>query len=289
MNGLDGINIDKASDFQGIINKIAQEKGNFSYAKLGEAIGLSRERARQIVKKFNLIVPDNKAELEDLKKLVETGEVSNYTPEELYKRYRRTIAKDFIRGYVIAKGKLFAKSKNGVFQEFIGKVQVEEKTIDELYSDFCTMYPHRKMSHWAFSVALYERGLNYKRKRAKRTFNEDCSKITIASAKFIEFVQEHNIDCTLYSIAQLVSIYEKITGDSISSSMVRKVVVRNNLNSPSIKSIALANRVKALGMNLKGVTTQEIMKAHNEKFPLVPVTMRHFYSYYMKALFENEE
>mgnify|MGYP001306936098 CR=1 FL=1 len=285
---------DRRESYQKTINEVVQKLNGKKFCKVhfAEAIGVSRERARQIINRFDLQIPNENylesPEFADLKKLVMSGEISSFTPEELYEnRYKKALPKDLIRGYVSYKGKCFISSRSGFFKTFFDNINTEDFTLEELYEEFKKMFPNKaeKMNFWAFSVSCYERGIAYKKiRKPKSNTSKDEIAFRQSVIEFKDFVEKNNIDCSLYSVSQMALVYEKLGGVKFTIPKMRKVILKAGLDHVSVKSIALNNRLLSLGIDLKASTNDEIVKAHNDKFPLVPIVRRDLNSYYVYFL-----
>lgn len=110
--------------YQEIINEIIKQHGkdNFTYRLMGEKLEVSKQRAKQIVDYYQLDIPSYdyfaSKECADLKKLIESNEVSQFTFQELYeKRYKRFLPHAFIMGLVSASGRTLLKKTTRLYMK----------------------------------------------------------------------------------------------------------------------------------------------------------------------------
>lgn len=297
MEILDKKKVDKAREknkifYQGKIDKIVSKLKSvnvkFSNNKLAHELGVSRERARQIIQEYDLQVPKydylNSEEFKDLKALVESGEVVNFTPEQLFKdRYKEFLPKDLIRGYVSSSGKGFTKTRKGVYNEFFSKTTTEDKELEELFGEIKAMFPMKRFNYWSFCMAVWDRALPYKKKRK----GSDNSRVLKATAEvnkeseaFLNFIKKNKIDCSLYAISQIMAMFNQDREVAIDVKIMRKVLLRNSIVIAKTKSVALVNRLMSLNIDLKAHSFDEIVEMHNEKFPNVKTAKKDLYNYY---------
>lgn len=268
----------------------------FTNKRFAEELNVSRERARQIIKYYSLVVPKcdyySSEQFKDLKRLVESGEVVNFTHEQLYKeRYKEYLPKDLIRGYVSYNGKGFSITKNGILNEFFSKVQTEGKELEEIFFELQSMYPDKKHNYWAFCENISNRGLPYKRKRKYGTRPKEriaSEKLTKISNELLKIIDSENIDCSLYSSSQLLQLFNSKLKTKIDKVILRKFILRNSIDIAKTKSFALINRIKSLGMNTTDNSFEEMATVHNKNFPMFPVSKKSLSSYYFLPLMTKQ-
>ena len=89
---------------------------------MGEKLEVSKQRAKQIVDYYQLDIPSYdyfaSKECADLKKLIESNEVSQFTFQELYeKRYKRFLPHAFIMGLVSASGRTLLRKTTRLYMK----------------------------------------------------------------------------------------------------------------------------------------------------------------------------
>lgn len=159
--------------YQEIINEIIKQHGkdNFTYRLMGEKLEVSKQRAKQIVDYYQLDIPSYdyfaSKECADLKKLIESNEVSQFTFQELYeKRYKRFLPHAFIMGLVSASGRTLLKKNNkALYEEFFSKTKTHDKTKRELFAEAQAMFPDKRFNYSSFCSDLDERKIPFKRLR----------------------------------------------------------------------------------------------------------------------------
>ncbi len=280
----------KKTKYQEAINEIIEKLNGkkFCKAHFAQAISVSRERARQIIDIYKLDVPTRDLlksnEFQKLKILVDS-DVKEFSLEDLYKKFNRSLPKDFIRSYVFYKNKIFKESKHGVLKLFLKSVNVEEFTLEELFLEFLKTYPSQSkdFNYWSFSVYCYARNIKYKRirnQKTKITKNEELLQKMVS--EFSDFIKKNDIDCSLYSISQIVHLYKELGGVELSISKMRQILLKcgSGEEYESVKSIALNNRLKTLNIDLKNSSKDEIVKVHNEKYKLTPIDKKDLVNWY---------
>ena len=270
-----------------VIRSLKDKK--FSSSKLAIELGVSRERARQIIREYDLVVPSydylNSEQFADLKELVESGDVANFTSEELYReRYKKFLPKDLIRGFVSSSGKYFSNTKKGIYAKFFANTITEDKDVDELFLAIQEMFPKKKFSYWAFSVAVYERRIPYKKKRTIKFPNSRATnaknEVDKLSEEILKFLEEGEIESIHYNISQLMGMFNEERKDKVEVPLFRRVLLVNGIDTSRTKSLAFVNRVLSLNIDFKEHTFDEIVELHNNKFPNLKATKKDLYNHY---------
>jgi len=283
--------------YQSRLDKVVNSLGGkkFSNIYFAEEMNVSRERARQIIKYYDLVVPkcdyQSSEQFKDLKRLVDSGEIVNFTHDQLYKdRYKEFLPKDLIRGFVSYSGKGFSVTKNGVLNEFFSKVKTEGKELEEIFYELQSMYPMKKHNYWSFCMDIFNRGLPYKKKRNHKLREREIiasDKLAKASGELLAFIEVHKLDCQFYSSSQLLELFNLGRKEKLDRGLFRKVILRNGIVVAKTKSFALVNRLTSLNLNFKDHSFEEVVRIHNEKFPIFQVSKRVLYSYYYFPLMEK--
>lgn len=280
----------KKAKYQKIIDEILEKLDGKRFCKshFAQHLSVSRERARKIIEVYELDFPQKdllkSREFDDLKALV-NSDVNEFSLCQLTEKYYGILPMDFIRSYVFYKNKILKESKHGVLKMFFKFVDVEKFTLKELYLKFLKEYPIQSLgfNYWSFSVYCYSRSIKYKRVRNQKVrLNENEDYWNKMTSEFNEFLVSNNIDCSLYSISQLVYIYKKLSGVELSISSMRKILLKCGYGEEyeSVKSIALNNRLKTLNIDLRNSSKDEIVKTHNEKYKLTPIDRKDLANWY---------
>ncbi|MHA6898005.1 hypothetical protein [Ralstonia pseudosolanacearum] len=283
--------------YQGVVDELIKQHGEdkFTYRLFGEKLGFTKQRAKQLIDYFQLKIPTHNyfgsTECADLKKLIQSNQVGQYTFQEIYEeRYKKLLPKKFIRSLVASAGKTFAKSTDkALYGEFLSKTKTEDKTKQELFADLKAMFPGRVLNYSSFCSDLNKRRLPFKRKRRESLGNKNLvAKLMRENhALLIEgFVRAAAISPALYSTSQLHVLYEdyakKNGKPSIDYLAFRKSVALNNVPVAKSKPLALLARLLRLGIDLKANSLQEIAEAHNAQFPLFPTIPKMLNDYVLK-------
>lgn len=291
---------DRKTHYQNIINEVLVEHGeqNFTYRILGGALNVSKQRAKQIADYYDLEVPSSKylsAECTDLKALIESNEVTQYTLNELHKeRYKKALSQNLITSLVKSAGlKLRQESFRYILDEYISKINSKEKTKREMFDDVQAMYPEKIFNFSSLCDYINKRKIPFKRIRISATnsrWNENRSRRQNLSNLINEFLASTAVDPSLFDATQLHVQYEVFAKDNNKQSIeyleFRKICVQNKIPIAKQKSLAMLKRVLALGINLKAHNTTEIASIHNVKYPQFAITIKELNYYVMKPSFD---
>lgn len=288
----------KKGYYQRIVNDIIKEHGkdNFTYRLMGEALEVSKQRAKQIVDYYGLSIPTynyfGSKECADLKRLIETNEVSQYTFKDLYeKRYKRFLPRAFIMELVgNAEKNLLRLTNKAHYKEFFSKTKTEDKTKRELFAEVQAMFPHRKFNYSSFCSDLDERNIPFKRQRSVFVGNKNLNfrmKREAATKLIQEFLTATAVDPTLYAMDQFYVLYEQHTNGKkrkfIEYITFRETATFMKVPFSRTKPIALRNRLLNLGIDLKAHDSKEIVDCHNARYPLFPITSKMLNAYGLQS------
>ena len=292
------MNKNKKEYYQGIINELIESHGEekFTYRLFGERMNSSKQRAKQVVDNFKLVVPSRdyfgSAECADLRELIQSNEIFQYTLQELQEdRYKKFLPHAFIRALVYSSGKAFSnRTTQGLYTEFFSKTKTDEKSKDELFAEFQAMFPEKEHNYSSFCSDINKRRIVFRRKR-KESFgrkNENAKIRREAFSSLIEsFLSESTIDSFLYAMNQLYVLYEEFAKNSNTTSIeyryFKKVASFDKIPLAQSKPAALLNRLISLGVDLKTLDLKEISILHNAQYPQFPATPKMLNDYLIKS------
>lgn len=290
----------RKTHYQNIVNEVLAKHGeqNFTYRLLGDVLNVSKQRAKQIVDYYNLDTPSSKyhsAECTDLKALIKSNEVTQYTLNELHEdRYKKALSRNLITSLVKSAGlKLRQESFRYIFDDYISKINSEKKTKYEMFVDLQAMYPDKNFNFSSLCDYINKRKIPFKRIRVSATnsrWKENRLRRETLLSLINEFLTNTSVDPSLFDATQLHVQYETFAKENdkqrIEYLEFRKICVQNKVPIATQKSLALLKRVLALGIDLKAHHTTEIASIHNAQYPLFAINIRELNYYIMKPSFD---
>ena len=185
-----------------IIDEI-MDSGDFTYKAIATKLDLSTERVRQLFKKFEL--PDFKMlrydlELKKLRKLIETGEVENYSLQELYLLHKSKLAKSVISDEIEKGGRKYL-SKKSKFLQAVESLEesgfkLEEHTLREIYEKL-TESGYNTFGIMNVSNELSRYDLKFKFSLPRKNDKHDND--------FVKLIKNKNIDWENKSIVEILN------------------------------------------------------------------------------------
>lgn len=275
--------------YQGIINELIKQNGkdNFTFRLMGERLNVSKQRAKQIVQYHHLDIPTKDyfatKEYADLKQLIESDMVSQYTFQELHEdRYKKFLPKSFIRDIVVTSGKSFLRLTNKVlYNRYFNQTKTEEKSKREMFAEVVAMFPDSKLNYSSFCSHIDDCKIPFKRMRKDFVNRKHlASKLRHEAWTVLVdcFLAETAINTNLYAMNQLHALYEDYAKGkgkpSIQYDGFRETIIMNKVPFAHTMPLALLNRLLTLEIDFKGLTNRELAEIHNAKFPHASIIPR---------------
>lgn len=175
-----------------IIDELMAE-GDFTYTAIAKKLELSKERISQLFKKFGL--PNYKElryqqELQRLRDLIDSGEVENYSLQELYLLHKSKIKKEVILEEIEKSGKKFQSKKSKFLQavDHLNEVgfNTEEHTIKEIYNKLIELgYTSFSIMNVSNELSRYD--LKFKFSLPRKNEKHDNEFVRLINSKNIDW------------------------------------------------------------------------------------------------------